>query len=207
MTTLSLIIIAKAPHAGISKTRLCPPFTEEQAAVLAEACLTETLRTVSRVDSVNKVLALDGARGGWLPKGIEVIEQRGKTLSDRLTNAFVDARCPAFLIGMDTPQIDIPLLNHSISRLQLNNVDAVLGLSPDGGWWGIGLKHFVPSVFQGIPTSTDATGVSQLLKLKDLGYRTELLPELQDIDVIDDAVEVAGLIPNSHFALTLASML
>ncbi|MYV39613.1 glycosyltransferase, partial [Streptomyces sp. SID1328] len=45
MTTL--LVIAKEPRPGRVKTRLTPPFTPGQAAALAEAALTDTLRAVA----------------------------------------------------------------------------------------------------------------------------------------------------------------
>ena len=38
-----LIVLAKAPVPGRVKTRLTPPFTPQEAAMLAEAALTDTL--------------------------------------------------------------------------------------------------------------------------------------------------------------------
>ena len=52
------------------------------------------------------------------------------------------------------------------------DVDAVLGLATDGGWWAIGLRHADPRVFVGVPMSTDHTGADQLARLRSLGYRT-----------------------------------
>ncbi len=48
--------------------------------------------------------------------------------------------------------------------------------------------------------STDHTGADQLARLQALGYRTRLLDDLQDVDTFADAVDVAGLIPDSRFA-------
>ena len=44
----ALVVIAKAPAPGRSKTRLCPPCTPQEAAVLAEAALRDTLDAAAR---------------------------------------------------------------------------------------------------------------------------------------------------------------
>ena len=38
----AVVVMAKAPRAGRSKTRLCPPCRPEQAAALAEAASTDS---------------------------------------------------------------------------------------------------------------------------------------------------------------------
>lgn len=48
MSDIRLIVMAKAPAAGRSKTRLSPPCTPSEAATLAEAALADTLATVAR---------------------------------------------------------------------------------------------------------------------------------------------------------------
>ena len=62
-----LAVIAKAPIAGQSKTRLSPPLTLEQAAVLAEASLVDTLEAVLATRAGRRVLILEGSPGPWLP--------------------------------------------------------------------------------------------------------------------------------------------
>lgn len=103
-----IVIIAKEPVAGRVKTRLTPPYSPAQAARLAEAALEDTLRTAAATPATQRVLALDGLPGTWLPAGFEVIPQRGSGLDERLAAAFADAYRlrpePMVLIGMDTPK-------------------------------------------------------------------------------------------------------
>src|SRR5919204_2861516 len=98
----ALIVIAKAPLPGRSKTRLSPPLTLEAAARLAEAALRDTLACVAGVAAARRVVALDGEPGDWLPAGFEVVPQRGNGLDERLAAAFEEVGEPAVLIGMDT---------------------------------------------------------------------------------------------------------
>ena len=60
---MTVIVIAKAPQPGRSKTRLSPPLTLEAAAALAEASLRDTLSCVARVRAIRRVVALDGEPG------------------------------------------------------------------------------------------------------------------------------------------------
>jgi glycosyltransferase A (GT-A) superfamily protein (DUF2064 family) len=199
-----LIVLAKQPVPGRVKTRLCPALGPLGAARLAEAALATTLDAVRVVDADARVIALAGDPGGWLPSGFEVIRQRGDGHALRIANAFADVSAPAFLIGMDSPQVTPALLTRALRRLEAPGVDAVLGLAEDGGWWGMGLRRADPRALLGVPMSRPDTGRAQLARLTELGLRTELLPVLRDVDTIDDARAVAALIPGTPFARSLA---
>ena len=67
MRTLDVraLVLAKAPVAGLVKTRLCPPYSATQAATLAAAALADTLRAVTCLaPAAAGVLVLDGRRSG-----------------------------------------------------------------------------------------------------------------------------------------------
>jgi glycosyltransferase A (GT-A) superfamily protein (DUF2064 family) len=206
--TARIVVMAKAPVAGRSKTRLCPPLTPDLAARVAEAALADTLAAVLTVPGGGQpVLALDGAPGPWLPPGFDVISQRGGGLDERLAAAMDDAGCPALLIGMDTPQVTPVLLRMALDQLAAPEAGAVLGLTADGGWWALGLRHSDPNVFLGLPTSTPSTGRRQLGRLEDLRLRVSWLPVQRDVDTIDDALAVARGVPGSRFAAAVRSSL
>lgn len=202
--------MAKAPVAGRSKTRLCPPCTPAEAAELAEAALVDTLHAVATVAAsragVRAVLALDGEPGKWLPPGFTVVAQRGRAFDERLANAWDDAGGPGFQIGMDTPQVTPAGLDAALATLEAPGTDAVLGAATDGGWWGIGLRRPDRRAFLGIPMSTPDTGTAQLARLGSLGLTVAKLAEMRDVDRFDDALAVAAEAPGTRFAATLASL-
>jgi rSAM/selenodomain-associated transferase 1 len=202
----SIVVLAKSPVPGRVKTRLCPPCTHREAADIAAAALADTLETVCDTPARARVLALDGAPGPWVPDGFVIVPQVGHGLDERLANAFAAVTGPAVLIGMDTPQVSRGRLVEAMEKLSAPDVDAVLGMAIDGGWWALGLRHADPRVFLGVPMSTDHTGADQLTRLRSLGYRTHLLDELQDVDTFADAVEVARVIPNSSFATAIDTL-
>jgi uncharacterized protein len=201
--SVQIVVLAKSPIAGRCKTRLCPPLLPNDAAEVAEAALADTLDSVARTRASRRVLALDGAVGEWLPPGFDVVPQRGSGLGERLASAFDDVGGPSVLIGMDTPQVTPELLDRTMNELVRPGVDAVLGLAMDGGWWGIGLRRPHAGVFAGVPMSTAVTGERQLRRLRRLGFRTLALPRLRDVDVIEDALAVARMVPSSRFSRAL----
>jgi uncharacterized protein len=203
---MTIVVLAKAPVPGRVKTRLCPPCDPEQAAQLAEAALVDTLTAVAATPTRRRVLALDGKVGPWLPAGFEVLPQRGDGLDERLAHAFTDLGEGGLLIGMDTPQVTPAWLHASLRTLHGGTADAVLGPCFDGGWWGIGLRAPDPAVFLGVPMSTTATYEAQRSRLDALGLQTRPLPELRDVDDMDDAVAVAREVPHSQFAKILRNL-
>ncbi len=204
MSDATLIVIAKAPVPGAVKTRLCPPCTPHEAAELAEAALADTLDAALSTRAARHLLVLDGAPGGWLLAGFDVVAQAGGGLDARLAAAFVAADGPALLVGMDTPQVTPDLLRHGLELLRRH--DAVLGPAPDGGYWAIGLRRPDPAVFLGVPMSEHDTCAVQREQLRKLGLTTAALPALVDVDTIADAHAVARVAPATRFGAALRAL-
>jgi hypothetical protein len=201
---VNLIVIAKAPVPGRSKTRPCPPCTPAEAARLAEAALADTLHAVASTPADRRVVVLDGEPGAWLPDVFEVVAQRGGGLDERLANAFDDVGGPALLIGMDTPQVTAALLSESAR--QLAEADAVLGPALDGGFWALGLRRPDASLLVGVPMSVAHTGRRQRARLRAAGLQVRVLPALRDVDRIEDARAVAAQVPGGRFARALGAI-
>jgi uncharacterized protein len=199
-----VIVIAKEPLPGRVKTRLTPPFSPAEAALLAEAALTDTLAAVAATPVTRRVLALDGRPGDWLPSGFGVIPQRGGGLDERLAAAFADTHAalplPMVLIGMDTPQVTPGLMADAAGTLVSGEADAVFGPAADGGFWLLGLRRPDWSLLAGVPMSRADTGRRQLGRLTEAGLRVAMVPELTDVDTVAEAKLVAGEVPGSAFA-------
>ena len=198
----ALLVIAKAPVAGRVKTRLTPPCSPADAAALAAAALADTLAAVARSRRAGRrVLVLDGEPGPWIPRGVDVLPQRGDGLAARLAAAFCEVGGPALLIGMDTPQVTTRQLDAGLRAL--DRADAVFGPALDGGYWAIGLRRADPAVFRDVPMSVPTTAAVQRARLAALDLATIELPPLVDVDTIADARRVAAAAPATHFARAL----
>jgi uncharacterized protein len=197
---VNLLVMAKEPVPGRVKTRLSPTFSSDQAATLAAAAISDTLRAAAGARRFDEVfLALDGQQGSWMAGRPTVLEQVAGGLADRLAGAWLSMSGPTLQIGMDTPQVTSGILDDAADELLASDVDAVLGLAADGGWWAIGLR--VPAdVFTGVAMSRSTTGEAQLERLRELGLEVRLLPVLRDVDRPDDAFAVAGSAPHTAFA-------
>ncbi len=210
MLPAQVVVIAKEPVPGRVKTRLTPPFTPAEAAALAEAALVDTLTAVAETNVARRVVALAGAPGPWLPRGFDVIGQRGAGLDERIAWALTDAHMtlplPLVLIGMDTPQVTPALLAAAAEPLVSNSADATFGLAEDGGFWLLGLRKVDPALVLGVPMSEPDTGERQLARLEQAGLRIRRLPELIDVDTAREAERVAASTPGSAFAICMTSL-
>ncbi|MFI0448540.1 TIGR04282 family arsenosugar biosynthesis glycosyltransferase [Actinomadura sp. 6N118] len=203
---VTFLVIAKEPVPGRVKTRLTPAYTSEEAAELAEASLADTLTTVAAVPAADRVLALAGKPGEWLPPGFRVIPQRGGGLDERLAAAFDDAWTghPLVLIGMDTPQVSPTLLKQAAQLLRTH--DAVFGPAADGGFWLLGLSRPDAGLLHGVPMSRSNTGRVQLDRLRAADLSVASLPVLTDVDTAADAEAVATATPDGRFAAAVRRM-
>jgi uncharacterized protein len=90
--TRTLIVFAREPIAGRTKTRLCPPLDGAMAAELYACFLRDTLDTVRQVPDVRRVIAhtpeSNGAFFAALAPDFAAWPQRGVSLGERMDNIF-----------------------------------------------------------------------------------------------------------------------
>jgi glycosyltransferase A (GT-A) superfamily protein (DUF2064 family) len=204
------LVVAKAPVAGLAKTRLAAGVGERAAADLAAAALLDTLTACA--DAPRRVLALTGdlaaaeratelhdalrdPAAGWV-----VVPQRGDGFDERLAAAHADAGPgPTVQVGMDTPQLTPELMADVAARLI--DHDAVLGRADDGGWWVLALRDpQYAAVLAGVPMSTPTTYDDTLAALVAAGLDVGHFVELTDVDTAVDADLVASAAPATRFA-------
>jgi len=191
----ALIVIAKECVAGKVKTRLHPPLSLEEAARVARLSLIATLNTGRSVPASRRILFLDGDIGDLADDahGYEVVRQPPGTLDERLAHVFDLVDEPAFLIGMDTPQV-APEHFGGVFEAWPDAADALFGPATDGGFWALGLRRPSGSLIRGVPMSRADTGAVQRERLLTAGLVVQGLPVLRDIDTADDLAAVAELV-------------
>lgn len=222
MSSAILLVVAKAPVAGLAKTRLCPPATPEQAARIAAASLLRTLRVVLDVPDARPVVAMtgdlaaaeDSAELRRVLRSLTVIPQRGAAFGDRLAHAHQDSAAihpglPVVQIGMDTPQVSRRLLADATRRMSdPAGPDAVLGPAADGGWWALGLRDPLrAAALRDVPMSRPDTGLLTAAAVRRGGADPDRLAELSDVDTMAVARDVAGRLPGTRFARAVDEVL
>lgn len=213
-----MLVVAKAPVAGLVKTRLGCVIGMERAAELAAAALLDTLAVCAAAYGVGRChLALDGdlSRGAHreeledATEGWTVHRQRGAGFADRLVNAHGDAAsaagAPVVQVGMDTPHLEASTLLEVGERLTHRD-SAVLGPALDGGWWllGVGGPHLVRHL-GGVVMSSAVTGELTRQALRRAGAIVTDVDQLRDVDELADAELVAAASPMTRFARTFTA--
>lgn len=92
------------------------------------------------------------------------------------------------LIGTDCPALDAACLRAAADAL--DEVEAVIVPSFDGGYVLLGLRRFDPSLFEGIAWSTSTVAATTRARLAALAWPYRELPALHDIDVPADLVHL-----------------
>jgi len=185
----ALLVIAKQPAPGQTKTRLTPPLTPEQAAALYECFLLDTLDLIRRVPGVQPVIAylpLEAqAYFAGLASDFEHIPQSGPDLGARLDNALTaylsrGYRCVA-IMNSDGPTLPLACLVGAFECLA-GDADVVLGPADDGGYYLIGLKHPTPRLLREVHMSTSHVAADTLALAAQEGLKVALLPTWYDVD-------------------------
>lgn len=204
-----VIVVAEAPAPDRVEEWLSPPLRPQQAALVAEAALADTLDVIAAAPVTRRLLALDGPPGDWLPSGFRVFAQRGDGLDERLAAAFADAYAlaplPMVLIGTDTPQVTANMIGDAVASLESGEADAVFGPSTDGGFWMLGLRRPDRSLLAGVPMSAEDPGRTLLERLAGAGLRVALAPRLTEVSTFETAEQVAGQCPSSRFAAAFSA--
>ena len=137
----SLIVVAKKPEPGFTKTRLCPPFTPIEAAQFYRCLMLDTLALAARVQEVEHCLAYAPLEAssyfqGLVPEGFSLIPQHGGDLGERLANTLADRFQNGFrkvvVMNSDGPTMPLPYLNQAFRQFQ--NFDVSMGMGHDGGY-------------------------------------------------------------------------
>jgi rSAM/selenodomain-associated transferase 1 len=197
----ALIIFAKAPIPGEVKTRLCPPLTPDEAASLHGTLVLDTIERTKNLPGVSLYVA--GAPDHAHPffkvlegrYGAKLLPQRGPDLGTRMRwamqDAFEQGVQDVILTGTDLPTLPRAHLTEALKLIKTH--DVVLGPTPDGGYYLIGLRRMIPDLFDGIAWSTASVFAETKKKIESAGLSLGLLPECRDLDTLEDLKAFIGL--------------
>ena len=189
----ALVIMAKQPVAGRTKTRLCPPLTPAQAAELYEALLRDTIHLVAGLAGVQLAIALTPPEATelferWSPPGTLLLPVSGSDIGeclDRVLGSLLAAgHSGVMALNSDGPTLPAAHLRQALA--QLDQADVVLGPGEDGGYYLIGLRAPHPRLFYEIDWSTERVLPQTLARAESLGLSVALLPAWYDVDTAPD---------------------
>jgi rSAM/selenodomain-associated transferase 1 len=198
-----LIVVAKEPVPGQTKTRMMPLLQPEEAAELYRCLLLDTLALMRQVEGVRLAIAYTpaGARPyfGSLAEGaFELLPQRGHSLGERLDNVlrhYLDNGYEqAVVMDSDSPTLPPEYLEQAFAHLDREDVDLVLGPCEDGGYYLIGLRRPCSAVFD-VVMSTPTVAQETLQLAHGQGLRTSCLPTWYDIDTPEELRRLQRQLP------------
>jgi len=204
----TLLVVAKQPAPGQTKTRLCPPLTPTQAADLYDCFLRDTLDTMRKVPGLQRMIGFlpEDAQGYFnqLAPDMGLVCQRGESLGERLDHLLTDAMTTgsqrAVVMDSDSPTLPAAFISQAFE--QLTELDVVLGPTQDGGYYLIGLRQPQPHLLRQVQMSTPYVLSDTLELAKATGLVVSLLPVWYDVDTIADLHhldrELARMSVNSH---------
>ncbi len=125
----------------------------------------------------------------------QIFPQEGSGLGERLAAAFGwgfhRGYTSVLIRNSDSPDLPAALVLEAAERLAARNVDMVLGPSPDGGYYLVGLRRPWPDLFAGVAWSTSRTLADTRVRAARLGLTVDLLPAWPDIDTWADLKDFA----------------
>jgi rSAM/selenodomain-associated transferase 1 len=185
----ALLVMAKRPMPGQSKTRLVPPLSHAQAAALYECFLRDSLELMRQVPDAWPVVAYTPGQAeayfAALAPDFDLWPQQGHGLSARLDNElthYLDLGYQSVVaMDSDSPTLPLACLVAAFEALARPN-DVVLGPADDGGYYLIGLKQPAPRLLRQVRMSTSNVLHDTLALARQEGLRVELLSAWYDVD-------------------------
>lgn len=204
MPETALVVMARYPLPGTTKTRLARTLGDEKTHTLYRAFLTDlanhfagpeyALHWAYTPDNVDYTAFIDTL----IPHQAHYTRsfpQQGANLNERLLHAFQwthhQGYASTIVIGSDSPHITRGLIRQAENALR--EVDLVVGPADDGGYYLIAMRE-PHDVFSGIPMSTSSVTALTLARAQKLGLTTKLIAPLFDIDEYTDLLRLAALL-------------
>ena len=213
-----IVVVAKCPLPGTSKTRLAPLLGEDGAAALARAMLSDVLISLSQQPVPKILLYAPGNVEGWnhmagilqelrLVKGWKLMPMKesrdpssltSTDLGTMLSTALIEARAfsgvgGVVFVGMDSPELPMEEIHHALHLAAADRRAAHVCPAHDGGYGMLCVPHDAPAhiIFQGIVWSHPLTALSQIKALTDAGVHVTIGRVMHDIDEPSDVIELA----------------
>ncbi len=197
MRDVRIVVFAREPVPGQTKTRLIGALGARTAAALADAFIRDALAKAVRLSPRELIIA--GSGGQNAPRsayfralarefGARVIDQGSGNLGMRMQRSLkpLTRNGGAVLFGTDTPSLPLRLLARNVELLE----DGPVVVSPalDGGYYLLGICGNVPDVFTGIPWGSSRVLALTLRRLRRIGVPYSLGPWWYDVDRSEDLV-------------------
>ncbi|MDR1774662.1 MAG: TIGR04282 family arsenosugar biosynthesis glycosyltransferase [Clostridioides sp.] len=192
----AIIIFTRVPVAGYTKTRLMPFLSGDECERLHTAFIKDIAKICSTVNA-EPIVCYKTEKNAkidikTLIKSKYYFLQEGESLGDKMRNAFEKVFSLGYekivLIGTDIPQITENIINNSFEKLENN--DIVINPTVDGGYYLVGMRRFIPWIFEvehyGISTVFEET----VTKIREKNISICIGEKCMDIDTKEDFLKL-----------------
>jgi glycosyltransferase A (GT-A) superfamily protein (DUF2064 family) len=199
----AIAIMAKAPRAGHSKTRLSPPLLLDEARQMSAAFLRDISENISIAaaehgsitgyaayapaglehlfDGVlapgTQLVLADGS--GDMPEGVEGF---GRSLWHATRALFELGHDSVCVLNSDSPTLPTACLVQAARILGSGGDQAVLGPAEDGGYYLLGMTRPHAPLYAGMIWSTDRVAAQTRAAAVGIGLKLHELPAWYDVD-------------------------
>jgi rSAM/selenodomain-associated transferase 1 len=192
--TVAVGIFCKTPSAGFSKTRLSPPLSPEECAVLSACFIRDLAVTIDTLARDGKVapyavytpLGSEDRLRALLPPGFRLLPQCEGEFGVRLARTTADllgaGHAGAILVNADSPTLPASILRTAVAALLAGRHVVALSPALDGGYTLIGLTRPDAHLFDGIPWSTPQVYARTLERAAEAGVPVVEVPGWYDVD-------------------------
>ncbi len=209
MVNTALVVIARYPEAGKTKTRLGRTIGDQETAMLYLAFLTDLAQKLVEQPAYDLCWTYTPAESDYaafmhtlVPTAVQQMRffpQRGANLGERLHAAFHWAKEQGYqrtlVLGSDTPQVTPTIITQAIAAL--DTTDVVLGPAEDGGYYLLGM-HQPHDLFSDIPMSTPMVLDMTIAAAHQQRLSVSTVETLFDIDEFPDLQRLARLLAHNH---------
>lgn len=198
-----IVIFAKAPIAGLSKTRLQPELSPEQSAALQTKLITHICHIASdsqlcpvelwcTPDINHPVFASIASK-----LNLHRYQQQGDSLGERLLHCLQTAPQQSTLIlGTDCPYLEKNHLDQLISAINQDNKDISIIPAHDGGYVALACQGLTTSLFEDISWGSDQVYQQTIAAANKQQLKIKALLPLSDVDRYADYLEMCKNLPN-----------
>jgi len=193
----TLVIMAKAPKAGMVKTRLAACLPQPAIIELYGCFLEDTLALAQSLEGVETAIMSPASDIRELSRvtgsGVCVVGQTGEGLGAALTSVFAHfaaaGRRRIIAFNSDSPHLPASTLLMAFDVL--SSCDLVIGPTNDGGYYLVGAKASHPGLFDGSPLGTANALEALLARARCLGLSVRFTDTFYDVDVAADLSRLA----------------
>jgi len=192
MTHGTLVIMAKAPRAGMVKTRLVRSFPVPAVTELYRCLLNDTIDLARTLDEIEVALMCPEADAEELTLAtdnvVPVVPQTGNGLEAGLNSVFAHfaqgGRRPIVAFNSDTPHLPASVLQSAFRALASS--DVVVGPTHDGGYYLVGATTSHPGLFHEDVMGTASALDSLVARARAMNLSVQLTAPFYDIDEAAD---------------------